>query len=104
MRTSAALAAAVAALVLTTPAAAQTPAPGAVLVKLRSGARYGPSERKAGAQGAGTPLRGTRVRLMPVSGDPVAAAHRLARARGVTWAEPNWTLHAFGAAPDDPLF
>jgi len=50
-------------------------------------------------------VRGTRVRLMPVEGDAVAAARRLARARGVRWAEPDWTLHEQAtAAPDDPLF
>ena len=90
-------------LVLAPPARAQDAAPGSVLVKLRSGARYGPSMRQAGAQGPGVAVRGTRVRVVPVSGDPVAAAARLDRARGVTWAEPDWTLHALGA-PDDPLF
>jgi subtilisin family serine protease len=91
-------------LVLVPPvAAAQEAAPGSVLVQLRAGARYGRSMRQAGAQGPGVSVRGTRVRVVPVSGDPVAAAHRLDRARGVTWAEPDWTLHALGA-PDDPLF
>jgi thermitase len=85
-------------------ASGQAAAPGAVLVQLRSGARYGPSERKAGAQGAGVPVRGTRVRLMPVEGDPAAAARRLSRAGGVRWAEPNWTVRALGDAPNDSLF
>ncbi|MDX6665064.1 MAG: thermitase [Solirubrobacteraceae bacterium] len=91
-------------LLLAAPARAAEPAPGAVLVSLRSGARYGPAVRKAGAEGAGVVVRGTRVRLMPVSGDPEAAARRLDRARGVSWAEPNWTFHlAATAAPNDPL-
>lgn len=85
------------------PAFAQDAAPGSVLVQMRSGARYGRSMRQAGAQGPGVAVRGTRVRVVPVSGDPLAAARRLDAARGVTWAEPNWTMHAL-AAPDDPLF
>jgi thermitase len=84
-------------------ASAEDSAPGAVLVQLRSGARYGPSERKAGAQGAGVTVRGTRVRLMPVQGDPAVAARRLSRASGVSWAEPNGTMRALGDAPNDPL-
>jgi subtilisin family serine protease len=90
-------------LLLVVPAAAQDAAPGSVLLQLRAGARYGRSLRQAGAEGAGVLVRGTRVRVVPVSGDPQAAARRLDRARGVSWAEPNWTLRALGA-PDDPLF
>src|SRR4051794_706329 len=85
------------------PCLAQDAAPGSVLVKLRSGARYGRSMRQAGAEGPGVAVRGTRVRVVPVSGDPRDAARRLDSARGVTWAEPNWTMRAL-AAPDDPLF
>ena len=59
--------------------------------------------RAAGAEGPGVTVRGTHVRVVPVSGDPVTAARRLDSATGVTWAEPNWTIHALGA-PDDPLF
>lgn len=89
--------------VLPAVATAQEAAPGGALVALRSGARYGPSVRRAGAQGPGVALRGTRVRLMPVSGDPATAARRLDRAHGVLWAEPNWTLRVSAeSSPDDP--
>src|SRR3954454_24037722 len=80
-------------------------APGSVLVELQRGSRYGTAERRAGAEGPGVPVRGTRARLVPVSGDdPVAAARRLDRARGVRWAEPNWIVHALADGPSDPLF
>ena len=84
-------------------ARADDAAPGGVLVALRSGARYGSSTKRAGAEGPGVRLRGTRVRLMPVGGDPQQAAQRLDHARGVLWAEPDWIMRA-SAAPDDPLF
>jgi thermitase len=76
-------------------------APGDVLVRMR-GTKLTTAERRAGAESAGVAVRGTGVRLVPVSGDPAQAAARLARAKGVRWAEPNWTLHAT-ASPDDPL-
>lgn len=86
-------------------AVASSAQPGRVLVALRSGARYGSAVKRAGAEGPGVKVRGTRVRLMPVDGDPVAAARRLDRARGVRWAEPDWTLREqTSTSPDDPLF
>ncbi|MDX6640777.1 MAG: serine protease [Solirubrobacteraceae bacterium] len=86
-------------------ACAADAAPGGVLVSLRPGAHYGSSIKRAGVEGPGVRLRGTRVRLVPVAGDPQAAAARLSHARGVRWAEPNWILHdQAGGAPDDPLF
>lgn len=84
-------------------ATAAEPAPGGVLVALRSGSRYGPSVRHAGAEGPGVAVRGTRVRLMPASGDPEATARRLDHARGVRWAEPNWIVRASAESkPNDP--
>lgn len=95
----------IAAAALPSSALAADAVPGGVLVALRSGARYGSAVKRAGAEGPGVTVRGTRVRLMPVDGDPVTAAHRIARAHGVRWAEPDWTLREqASAAPDDPLF
>jgi thermitase len=95
----------VAAMLAPVAAFADEAAPGGVLVALRSGARYGSSVKRAGAEGPGVRLRGTRVRLMPVSGDPREAAQRLDHARGVRWAEPNWIMRdEASTTPDDPLY
>jgi thermitase len=73
-------------------------------VRLRAGARLGPAARRAGAEGPGHRVRGTAVRLVPVEGDPAAVAARLAHARGVRWAEPDYEMHVAAGEPDDPLF
>jgi thermitase len=60
-------------------------------------------------------VAGTGARLVRVKGDPVVAAARLRRTRGVQWAEPNFKLHALAdaraaasapspAMPNDPLW
>jgi thermitase len=76
-----------------------------VIVKYRGG----PSERRlhafrrAGVTHTVGSVRGQKAKIVTVSGDPAAAARRLAAAPGVVYAEPNLSLHTL-AAPDDPLF
>src|SRR5690242_18458365 len=91
---SAALAAALASASL--PAAAR--ADGTVVVKPARGARV----HVSGAPTVGRVAR-LGLRVVRVSGDPAAAAARIASSRGVRWAEPNRAVHAL-ATPDDPLF
>jgi len=88
------VAAAAALLLLPPPASGD----GTVVVKVRRGARLHAS---SGAVVGRVARLGLRV--VHVSGDPVAAAARLARSRGVRWAEPNRVVRAL-AVPDDPLF
>src|SRR3954452_16009718 len=91
---------AVAALLVVPPAAARA---ATVVVKPSPGAR--PRLRAAGAEQTLGRVARLGLRVVRVSGDPAAAAARLSRERGVSWAEPNATLHALDdAAPDDPLF
>src|SRR4051812_5282950 len=73
-----------------------------VVVKPSPGAR--PRLRAAG--GAQTIGRVARLglRVVRVEGDPAAAAARLSHSRGVSWAEPNGSVRALDAVPDDPLF
>src|SRR3954463_4013786 len=73
-----------------------------VVVKPSPGAR--PRLRAAGAEQTVGRVARLGLRVVRVSGDPAAAAARPSRSRGVSWAEPNATLHALDAAPDDPLF
>src|SRR3954451_24575343 len=73
-----------------------------VVVKPSPGAR--PRLRAAGAEQTLGRVARLGLRVVRVSGDPAAAAARLSRSRGVSWAEPNATVHALDAAPDDPLF
>jgi thermitase len=47
-------------------------------------------------------VRGQGTKLVAVAGDPIAAAARIARMRGVAWAEPDHRLFAL-APPNDPL-
>ena len=47
-------------------------------------------------------VRGQGTKLVAVTGDPLAAAHRLARKAGIAWAEPDYKLFTL-AAPNDPL-
>ncbi len=66
------------------------------------------SKRKLAAAGVTSTVglvAGTGARLVRVKGDPAVAAARLRRTRGVSWAEPNFKLHAFAdATPNDPLW
>jgi len=78
-------------------------APGELLVKARPSHRFTALARRAGVRETLAVVPGVGARLVRVSGDPRAVAARLARTRGVRWAEPNWTLRA-QAAPNDPLF
>src|SRR5881275_635615 len=73
-----------------------------VVVRPSPGAR--PRLRAAGAQQTVGRVARLGLRVVRVSGDPAVAAERLSHERGVSWAEPNATLHALDAAPDDPLF
>jgi thermitase len=77
---------------------------GRVIVKYRNGAS--PGKRRSSVQAIGGAIvgavRGQGTRLIAVSGDPAAAASRLARKPGVEWAEPDSPLVALGA-PNDPL-
>src|SRR3954454_5618520 len=94
MHTKPLLLAAAAALLAAAPAQAAT-----VVVKL--GAHS--SHRRLVQAGMGptvTTIAGTGARLVRVSGDPAIVAARLAHARGVRWAEPNFTVHALGATDD----
>src|SRR4051812_47087064 len=50
----------------------------------------------AGVRATVGSVAGTGARLVRVTGDPAAVAARLARIRGVAWAEPNLTVHALG--------
>ena len=80
------------------PAAANTNT-NTVIVKLRPHA----SKRRLAQAGMGAtiaPIAGTGARLVRVTGDPAVVAARLARTRGVSWAEPNLVVRALGA-PDD---
>ncbi len=87
------------ALLLVSPASAV--AGGTVIVKLtpRVSAR---GLATAGVTQTVAVVAGTDARLVSVDGDPVRVAARLAQTRGVVWAEPNFTVHALGAAPRDP--
>jgi thermitase len=74
--------------------------PGTVIVRLGSH----PSRRRlaqAGVDATVTTVAGTGARLVRVNGDPATVAARLARTRGVRWAEPNLLVHAFEATPHD---
>src|SRR4051794_15050596 len=74
-----------------------------VVVKATPGAR--PRLQAAGAEQTLGRVARLGLRVVRVSGDPAAAAARLSHQRGVSWAEPNATVHALDdAAPDDPLF
>ncbi len=93
------LCAAGAIILLTAPAAARADG----MVVLRAGPRT-PRARLAAAgvrSSVGT-VPGTGARLVRVSGDPAAVAQRLARVRGVAWAEPNAVVHALDVEPGDP--
>ena len=84
---------------LTVPAAARADS-GTVIVKLGAHA----SHRRLAQAGMGrtvAPIAGTGARLVRVSGDPAQVAARLARTRGVRWAEPNLPVRALGT-PNDP--
>src|SRR3954452_4115528 len=84
------------ALLLGAPAAAR--ADGSVVVKLTRGARWSHAD-------ASVPIARLGLRVVRVAGDPAVAASRLARRRGVRWAEVNGRVRALEAgAPDDPLF
>src|SRR3954462_9238193 len=82
--------------VLAVPAAAR--ADGSVVVKLS----HGRSPHIAGS----APIARLGLRVVRVAGAPAVAAARLARRRGVRWAEPNGTVRALaaGPTPDDPLY
>src|SRR4051812_34560063 len=81
--------------VLGAPAVAR--ADGTVVVKLSRGARLHAD--------ASVPIARLGLRVVPVAGDPAAAALRLARRRGVRWAEVNGRVRALqSAVPDDPLY
>src|SRR4051794_8845022 len=82
---------------LLAPAAAAR-ADGTVVLKPARGARV----HVSGTVTVGRVAR-LGLRVVRVSGDPVAAAARLSSARGVRWAEPNGAVRAL-ATPDDPLF
>ena len=69
---------------------------GSVVVKLS----HGRSPRIAGS----APIARLGLRVVRVAGDPAVAAARLARRRGVRWAEPNGAVRALDVVPDDPLF
>src|SRR5689334_17217568 len=71
---------------------------GTVVLKPARGARV----HVSGAPTVGRVAR-LGLRVVRVSGDPAAAAARIASSRGVRWAEPNGAVHAL-ATPDDPLF
>jgi thermitase len=83
-------------LLLPQPSAAST-----VIVKYRGSPRLS-ALRHAGVTHTVGSVRGQHAKVVAVSGDPVAAARRLAAAPGVAYAEPNVTLRAL-AAPSDPL-
>ena len=86
------------------PALAGVPyAPGELLVKARPSHRFTTLAHRVGVRQTLAVVPGVGARLVRVNGDPRAVAARLARARGVRWAEPNWTMRA-QAAPNDPLF
>ncbi len=87
-------------LALPTPAVAD----GTVVARLTKSA----SKSKLSAAGVTSTVglvAGTGARLVRVKGDPVTAAARLRRTRGVQWAEPNFKLRALAdATPNDPLW
>src|SRR4051794_4780176 len=87
--------AAACALLAAAPATAR--ADGTVIVKPARGARVHVSGTTVGR------VARLGLRVVHVSGDPAAAAARIASSRGVRWAEPNGAVHAL-ATPDDPLF
>src|SRR4051794_19694629 len=91
----ASLAAACALLAALAPATAR--ADGTVIVKPARGARVHVSGTTVGS------VARLGLRVVRVTGDPAAAAARIASSRGVRWAEPNGAVHAL-ATPDDPLF
>src|SRR3954464_2750321 len=80
--------------VLAVPAAAR--ADGSVVVKVS----HGRSPHIAGS----APIARLGLRVVRVAGGPAVAGARLARRRGVRWAEPNGAVRALDAVPDDPLF
>jgi thermitase len=99
MTTTRLLAAACAATVLATAPSCAAADTNSVIVKLRPHA----SHRKLAQAGMGrtiAPIAGTGARLVRVAGDPAAVAARLARTRGVRWAEPNLVVHALRAPGD----
>src|SRR4051794_19898562 len=79
---------------LAAPASAR--ADGTVVVKLSRGARFHAD--------ASVPIARLGLRVVPVAGDPATAAARLARRRGVRWAEVNGRVRALDVAPNDPLY
>jgi thermitase len=99
------LAAAVTAAAAPGPVEAAPYAADTVIAKFAPGvsARRTEAARRAGVRGTVARLTGLGARVLRVAGDPRVVAARLARARGVRWAEPNWTLRA-SAVPDDPRF
>ncbi|HEY5143133.1 MAG TPA: S8 family peptidase [Solirubrobacteraceae bacterium] len=72
-------------------------------VVLRTGPRT-PRARLAalGVRSVVGTVPGTGARLVRVAGDPAVVAQRLARVRGVAWAEPNAEVRALEAVPGDP--
>jgi subtilisin family serine protease len=97
-----AIAAVVACAALSPPPAAV--ADGTVVARLTKSA----SKSKLAAAGVTSTVglvAGTGARLVRVKGDPVTAAARLRRTRGVRWAEPNFKLRALAdATPNDALW
>jgi thermitase len=107
-----AIAAAIACAALALPPVAV--ADGTVVARLTKSA----SKSKLAAAGVTSTVglvAGTGARLVRVKGDPVTAAARLRRTRGVQWAEPNFKLRALAdaraaasapapAIPDDPMW
>jgi subtilisin family serine protease len=94
--------AAIAALVPASPGRAAPYAPGTVIAKVRAGTLQTAAAHRAGVRAAVRTLPGG-ARMLHVTGDPAGVAARLARAPGVRWAEPDYTLRASAVAvPDDP--
>jgi thermitase len=87
---------------LAVPASAH--ADGRLIVKYRKHASAGKRRSSVNAVDGAVfgVVRGQGTRVVAVTGNPAAAAARLARAPGVEWAEPDAKLFALGA-PDDPL-
>src|SRR4051812_11380019 len=72
-----------------------------VVVKPSPGAR--PRLRAAGAEQTVGRVARLGLRVVRVSGDPAAAAARLSRSRGVSWAEPTRRGPRPAPLPADPL-
>jgi thermitase len=98
----------IAALTLTSPAAAQEHVPGRVLIKFTSGLPHGRSQEILDAVGATVekdlPQIGVKVLSLPADADETAVANALSHRPGVQFAELDRFVAQESTTPNDPWF